>query len=566
MTVSTDVARVDYTGTGAQTVYPTTFRFLDEAHLRVILETVATGAEVVQVLNTDYTVSGAGDAAGGDVTMVVAPANETEHLIIKRDVPFTQLVDLLTNGPLPANTLEEIADQLTMAFQQVNERVDRSLHFKESSELTDIEMEDLVADKVLIVDSVAGGVEMGPTAGDIENAQTNAVAAATSATAAATSETNAAGSAAAAAAVQEQMVDAGGAADALTADFSPNIALVDNTRVFVRATLANATTTPTFNPDGLGANTIVKEGGATLVAGDIAIDLVMLLVYDNDNSQWELTNPVNPIIDEDAMTTDTPVQAPSQQSTKAYINEIYPGFVNRTSFGFGSTTTVTLGAAQYHHSGTVEQLLSWASLLTFTFGASGSNAGSANLGNNEFHYLYIDDSAVVTADTHVITNSELLNLTTAPTYSETKKGWYNGSDRCIGAFRTNGSAQIVSFNHVGDRFLYGEIFQDANFGSVVGTDWADQCTHTIPVFVNMVDAVARWFYIGASAILYTRASSASTTTGTIMGAVVSTSILNMCRGDIAVSTVDQKTEWRGDIGTNQNLTVSTNGWLFPKGM
>ena len=63
-------------------------------------------------------------------------------------------------------------------------------------------------------------------------------------------------------------IDGGGTADAITATYSPAItALVDGQVCFVRATAANATTTPTFAPNGLTARTIVKEGGNALVAG-----------------------------------------------------------------------------------------------------------------------------------------------------------------------------------------------------------------------------------------------------------------------------------------------------------
>ena len=88
-------------------------------------------------------------------------------------------------------------------------------------------------------------------------------------------------------------VDGGGTADAITATYSPVItALVDGQLCFVRATLANATTTPTFNPSGLGAGTIVKNGGVALAAGDIAGDGHQLILrYDLAGTQWELLNP-----------------------------------------------------------------------------------------------------------------------------------------------------------------------------------------------------------------------------------------------------------------------------------
>lgn len=88
-------------------------------------------------------------------------------------------------------------------------------------------------------------------------------------------------------------LDGAGTADAITAVYSPAItALVDGQICFVRATAANATTTPTFAPNGLTAHTIVQRGGQALVAGNIAGDgHELILRYDLANTRWELLNP-----------------------------------------------------------------------------------------------------------------------------------------------------------------------------------------------------------------------------------------------------------------------------------
>jgi len=91
-------------------------------------------------------------------------------------------------------------------------------------------------------------------------------------------------------------VDGGGTADAITASYAiPITTLVDGQECYVRATAANATTTPTFSPSALTARTIVKNGGAALVAGDIAGDGHQLILrYDLANTRWELLNPKAP--------------------------------------------------------------------------------------------------------------------------------------------------------------------------------------------------------------------------------------------------------------------------------
>lgn len=86
---------------------------------------------------------------------------------------------------------------------------------------------------------------------------------------------------------------AGGTADALTATYTPAITVLsDGQLCFLRATSANATTTPTFAPNGLTARTITKLGGSAVAVADIAGSLAeIILRYNAANTRWELLNP-----------------------------------------------------------------------------------------------------------------------------------------------------------------------------------------------------------------------------------------------------------------------------------
>ena len=88
-----------------------------------------------------------------------------------------------------------------------------------------------------------------------------------------------------------------GTSDAITATFNPAITeLTNGLVVFVRALASNATTTPTFNPDGLGAATITKGTYQPLAVGDIAGNgYWMILQYDSTQGKWVLQNPANGI-------------------------------------------------------------------------------------------------------------------------------------------------------------------------------------------------------------------------------------------------------------------------------
>jgi hypothetical protein len=127
MTVSSTAARVTYSGNGSTTGFAVNFYFLANSHLKVILLS-SSGVETLQVLNTNYTVSGAGNQAGGTVTMLTAPpAGST--LTITRNVPLSQDVDYQPNDPFPAESHEQALDKLTMIAQQQADGNARSLYF-----------------------------------------------------------------------------------------------------------------------------------------------------------------------------------------------------------------------------------------------------------------------------------------------------------------------------------------------------------------------------------------------------------------------------------------------------
>lgn len=186
-------------GNGVTTAFPVTFPFTDQDDLKVYVRVDATGVETLKTITTHYTVSG-GAGSTGTVTFLTAPATG-ETVVIFRDPPLTQEVDLVENDPAPAETMEGALDKLTQMCQRLDERMDRAVGLSEAySDAFDPTLPTLLeAGACLIVNEDGDGFEMGPTADEVSDAQANATAAAASAAAAATSETNAAASEAAAA-------------------------------------------------------------------------------------------------------------------------------------------------------------------------------------------------------------------------------------------------------------------------------------------------------------------------------------------------------------------------------
>lgn len=126
MTLSTTQSRVSYAGNGSSTVFSFPYYFLLTTDLVVILRQDSDGTEVTQTITTHYTVSGAGNSAGGSVTMLTAPASGYT-LTIYRDPTATQGLDLVENDPLPAEEVEKAFDKTTMLIQRINDLRDRSV-------------------------------------------------------------------------------------------------------------------------------------------------------------------------------------------------------------------------------------------------------------------------------------------------------------------------------------------------------------------------------------------------------------------------------------------------------
>jgi len=125
MTIATTTSRTETAGDDIVTEFTFPYLFFADDDLTVIVVTDADGSEATQTLNTDYTVAGAGVAAGGTVTMTTAPATG-ETLVILRQEQFTQGLDLVENDPFPSDQVEEALDKLTMLCQQLNTEVSRS--------------------------------------------------------------------------------------------------------------------------------------------------------------------------------------------------------------------------------------------------------------------------------------------------------------------------------------------------------------------------------------------------------------------------------------------------------
>ena len=116
MTVSTEVDHNEYTGNGVTTSFPYTFRIFKKSDL--VVQVVDLSENIIDlVLDTDYTVTGAGGYTGGNVVLSSPLANGYQ-ISISRELPVTQETDLRNQGKFFAEVHEDAFDKLTMLIQQ----------------------------------------------------------------------------------------------------------------------------------------------------------------------------------------------------------------------------------------------------------------------------------------------------------------------------------------------------------------------------------------------------------------------------------------------------------------
>jgi len=272
-----DLERVDtHTGNGSSTNFAYGFRIFADADLTVKVD------DVLQVLTTDYTVNGAGDAGGGSIDFVTAPIN-LSVVTISGELPYDRKPDYVENGNMRAQTFDDDFDRAVMLIQQNRRDIYRAIKIP-IEETTDQEVSSTAAeraDKILAFDSSGLPVALPITdlSSTLSTVDTSLVLASSQLSVA----------------IPNRQAVAGGTVDAITATFVPTIsALANNIECIVEASGANATTTPTFAPDGLTAKTIVKGNDVALAVSDIhGANYRMHLVFDATLDKWILLNPAS---------------------------------------------------------------------------------------------------------------------------------------------------------------------------------------------------------------------------------------------------------------------------------
>ena len=280
MTIASIVNENTYVGAGSTDTFSYGFKIFLNSDL-LVTQRDDNDVESTLVLVTDYTVTGAGDTAGGTIVLTAGNLTTDYVLTIRRVRPLTQSTDIRNLGDAYPETMENALDHLIMIAQQNARDHDRTMILPETTSGVSLVLPEPVALKLIRFDSLGTGLEL-IDIGDFSSLMTTVDA----------SLTISSGNLSVTDPVR--FCTMGGAVDALTASTTPAPAsLTNNLRVYADSLGANATATPTFNLNSLGAKTIVKEGDVALVAGDIHPANGRLdLVFDSSLDKWILMNPI----------------------------------------------------------------------------------------------------------------------------------------------------------------------------------------------------------------------------------------------------------------------------------
>jgi hypothetical protein len=121
-TIPANDRRETFTATGGQTLFPYDFPVYDATHLEV--RRIRAGVETVLALITDYTVSGAGEQAGGNVTLTTG-ATAGDTIVIRSNQPASRATSFGDSGDLPAGALNAELNRLWIWMQQLELRMNQ---------------------------------------------------------------------------------------------------------------------------------------------------------------------------------------------------------------------------------------------------------------------------------------------------------------------------------------------------------------------------------------------------------------------------------------------------------
>lgn len=124
MSLTSDLNRTQYTLASATATLTIPWKFLENSHVDV--QRTRSGLDTPLVLNGDYTLSGAGNPAGGSLTLTGLSTAIGDIITINRVVPHTQLTSYEPNR-FNSSTHETTLDRIVMQVAKLNEDLKRAI-------------------------------------------------------------------------------------------------------------------------------------------------------------------------------------------------------------------------------------------------------------------------------------------------------------------------------------------------------------------------------------------------------------------------------------------------------
>ena len=252
------------------------------------------------------------------------------------------------------------------------------------------------------------------------------------------------------------------------------------------------------------------------------------------------------------------LQVNSGATATAWATVRTAGSLNRATFAYKDADEIYISAGEYDLDGTTTAAYSWDSQLTFQIGSGGSNAASSAAGTSQWQYLYMDDSAISASP---LVAASFLNSTTAPTYNQSKHGWYNSSDRCIFAFYIDSDGTIKQFFHNGgDYVMHSFEVDEGGMGS--GGSYSTKTLIGLPAFA--IRGEMNFYVYGTTATVSSQYWRVTGTTGQHV-----LSRIEDDEAEFVVNNVTIYTNGSQQIDILRNTATvypSTAGWFIPGGM
>jgi hypothetical protein len=121
MTLSTTTNKVSFAGNGATTSFAFTFKIWAASDLLVYLRDNTTLVDTLQVITTNYSVTGTFPGTGNVVFTVAPTASQTVFIV--RDNTKTQTLDFIANGAFEAESAEAALDKIVGMVQTLDAKM-----------------------------------------------------------------------------------------------------------------------------------------------------------------------------------------------------------------------------------------------------------------------------------------------------------------------------------------------------------------------------------------------------------------------------------------------------------